>query len=116
MVSAWEMPLPFSAVHLLISRGDLVTSGAWRGVGGFLPGDVEEKRQTVARAARSMAPTTLWIFKRYLEHCDDPSGQSARVQPCSHRPLSSPALLLCINGVPEVHHVTRSTPFGFLWA
>lgn len=47
MVSAWEMPLRFSAVHLFISRGVLDTSGAWRGVGGFLPGDMEEKRQTV---------------------------------------------------------------------
>lgn len=34
-----------SAVHLLISRDVLVTSGACRGVGGFLPGDMEEKRQ-----------------------------------------------------------------------
>ena len=47
VVSAWEMPF-FSAVHLLISRDVLVTSGAWGGLGGLLPSDVEYKRQTVA--------------------------------------------------------------------
>ncbi|KAJ7410997.1 hypothetical protein WISP_105054 [Willisornis vidua] len=34
-----------TAIQLLISRDVLVPSGAWRGIGGFFPGDVKEKRR-----------------------------------------------------------------------
>lgn len=101
MILSWEIPLFSSAVHVLISRSDLVTSGAWRGIGGFLPGDVGCLSRTVWSVVQSPHGSLGDTYSPVKIPQNRVQEHSHALRDVYHHQLS-------VNGVSQVHLITRS--------